>query len=88
MTKKTFLHEEQIKSKAKMVDFAGWEMPVQYQSTIIEEHKTVREKVGLFDVSHMGEVFVSGRDSLTFLQKLVPQNVAKLVDGKAKNDPS
>ena len=83
MNKKAFLHEEQIKLKAKMVDFAGWEMPVQYQSTIMDEHKTVREKVGLFDVSHMGEVFVSGRDSLAFLQKLVPQNVAKLTDGKA-----
>ena len=83
MNKKTFLHEEQIKLNAKMVDFAGWEMPVQYQSTIIDEHKTVREKVGLFDVSHMGEVFVSGRDSLAFLQKLVPQNVSKLYDGKA-----
>ena len=83
MNKKTFLHEEQLKLKAKMVDFAGWEMPVQYQSTIMDEHKTVREKVGLFDVSHMGEVFVSGRDSLAFLQKLVPQNVSKLVDGKA-----
>ena len=83
MNKKTFLHEEQIKLNAKMVDFAGWEMPVQYQSTIMDEHKTVREKVGLFDVSHMGEVFVSGRDSLAFLQKLVPQNVSKLYDGKA-----
>lgn len=82
MDKKTFLHEEQLKLGSKMVAFAGWEMPVQY-SGIIEEHNTVRNNVGLFDVSHMGELFISGKDSLPYLQKLVPQNVAKLVDGKA-----
>lgn len=65
-----------------MVDFAGWHMPVQYAS-IIEEHKTVRENVGLFDVSHMGEVFVSGKDALEFLNKLVPQNITKLDYEKA-----
>jgi len=82
MNKKTFLHEEQVKLGCKMVPFAGWEMPVQYTG-IIDEHNTVRNAVGLFDVSHMGELFVSGRDSLAFLQKLVPQNVEKLMDGKA-----
>lgn len=82
MTKKTFLHDEQVKLGAKMVEFAGWMMPVSY-SSIIDEHKTVRENVGLFDVSHMGEVFVSGEDSLEFLNKLVPQDVAKLTDLKA-----
>lgn len=82
MTKKTFLHEEQVKLGAKMVEFANWDMPVSYAS-IIEEHKTVREKVGLFDVSHMGEVYVSGKDSLAFLNKLVPQDVSKLVISKA-----
>ena len=65
-----------------MVDFAGWHMPVQYAS-IIEEHKTVRENVGLFDVSHMGEVFVSGKDALEFLNKIVPQNITKLDYEKA-----
>lgn len=82
MTKKTFLHEEQVKLGAKMVEFAGWMMPVSY-SSIIEEHKTVRENVGLFDVSHMGEVFVYGKDALAFLNKLVPQDVAKLTISKA-----
>lgn len=82
MSKKTFLHDKQIKLGAKMVDFAGWEMPVQY-SGIIDEHNTVRNAVGLFDVSHMGEVIVSGADSLPYLQKLVPQDVAKLAEGKA-----
>lgn len=82
MTKQTFLHEKHVALGAKMVDFAGWHMPVQY-SSIIEEHKTVRENVGLFDVSHMGEVIVEGEDALPYLNKLVPQEVSKLVDRKA-----
>ena len=82
MVKETFLHEKHIALGAKMVDFAGWHMPVQY-STIVEEHNTVRNSVGLFDVSHMGEVFVSGNDALDFLQKLVPQDISKLNYEKA-----
>lgn len=82
MTKETFLHDKHVKLGAKMVDFAGWHMPVQYTS-IIEEHRTVREKVGLFDVSHMGELFVSGKDSLEYLQKIVPQDISKLNYEKA-----
>ncbi len=82
MVKKTYLHEKHIALGAKMVDFAGWHMPVQYTS-IIEEHKNVRENVGLFDVSHMGEVYVSGRDAQAFLNKIVPQDISKLTDGKA-----
>ena len=82
MTKETFLHDKHVQLGAKMVDFAGWHMPVQYAS-IIEEHKTVRENVGLFDVSHMGEVFVSGKDALEFLNKIVPQNITKLDYEKA-----
>lgn len=82
MTKETFLHEKHIQLGAKMVDFAGWHMPVQYTS-IVEEHNTVRNAVGLFDVSHMGEVFVSGKDSLDFLQKIVPQDISKLDYEKA-----
>lgn len=82
MTKETFLHDKHIKLGAKMVDFAGWHMPVQYTS-IIDEHKTVRENVGLFDVSHMGEVFVCGKDALEFLNKIVPQDISKLNYEKA-----
>lgn len=82
MTKQTFLHDKHVKLGARMVDFAGWHMPVQY-SSIIEEHKTVRENVGLFDVSHMGELLVFGEDSLPYLNKLVPQDITKLVDKKA-----
>lgn len=82
MTKETYLHDKHVQLGARMVDFAGWHMPVQYTS-IIEEHKTVRENVGLFDVSHMGEVFVSGKDSLAFLQRIVPQDISKLAYEKA-----
>ncbi len=82
MTKETFLHDKHIALGAKMVDFAGWEMPVQY-SSIIEEHKNVRENVGLFDVSHMGEVFVRGKDSVDFLNSIVPQDISKLSYEKA-----
>ena len=77
MVKQTYLHEKHVTLGAKMVDFAGWHMPVQYTS-IIEEHKTVRENVGVFDVSHMGEVFVSGNDATEFLNKVVPQSIDKL----------
>lgn len=82
MVKETYLHDKHVNLGAKMVDFAGWHMPVQY-SSIIEEHKTVRESVGLFDVSHMGEVFVSGKDATAFLNKIVPQDVEKLDYEKA-----
>ena len=82
MTKQTFLHDKHIELHAKMVDFAGWHMPVQY-SSIIEEHKTVRENVGLFDVSHMGELIIQGEDACSFLNKIVPQDITKLVDRKA-----
>jgi aminomethyltransferase len=66
---------------AKMVDFGGWEMPVQY-SGILEEHRAVRERVGLFDVSHMGEFDVTGPGALAFLQRVTPNDVAKLADGR------
>lgn len=82
MGKKTVLYEVHKMLGAKMVEFGGWEMPVQYTS-IIDEHKAVRNSCGLFDVSHMGQVFVSGKDSLKFLQKIVPQDISKLPDRKA-----
>lgn len=82
MVKETYLHDKHVALGAKMVDFAGWHMPVQYAS-IIEEHKTVRENLGVFDVSHMGEVFVSGKDATDFLNKVVPQSIDKLPYEKA-----
>lgn len=65
-----------------MVPFAGFDMPVQY-SGILDEHHAVREKAGLFDVSHMGEVYVTGPAAFDFVQHLVSNDVSKLVDGKA-----
>ena len=82
MVKETYLHDKHVALGAKMIDFGGWHMPVQYTS-IIDEHKTVRENVGLFDVSHMGEVFVSGKDATDFLNKIVPQDITKLDYEKA-----
>ncbi len=64
-----------------MVDFAGWDMPVQYRS-ILEEHKAVRQRAGLFDVSHMGEADVKGQDALKFLQHLVTNDCSKLFPGR------
>lgn len=68
---------------AKIVEFGGYEMPVQY-SGILEEHKRVRESVGIFDVSHMGEVEVWGRDALSFLQKITINDVSKLHEGRVQ----
>lgn len=65
----------------RMVDFAGWDMPVQYKS-ILEEHKAVRTRCGLFDVSHMGEADVKGPDALRFLQHVVTNDCAKLFPGR------
>lgn len=68
---------------AKMVDFAGFYMPVQY-SGIIDEHNTVRNGVGVFDVSHMGEFIVKGPKALDFLQKIVSNDISKVVPGQAQ----
>jgi aminomethyltransferase len=71
---------------ARLVDFAGWEMPVQYRS-ILEEHKAVRRTAGLFDVSHMGEVDVRGPEAGKFLNHLVTNDVAKLFPGRVLYSP-
>ena len=70
----------------RMVDFAGWEMPVQYRS-ILEEHKAVRRAAGLFDVSHMGEADVRGPEAAAFLNRLVTNDVARLFPGRALYTP-
>jgi len=80
--RKTPLNETFHKSGAKMVDFAGWEMPVQFGS-VIEEHLAVRTRAGLFDVSHMGEIRVEGPSALALLQRVTPNNVAALSVGQA-----
>lgn len=83
MTNKTVLHAKHIEAGAKMVDFYGWEMPINYGSQI-EEHHAVRKDAGMFDVSHMTIVDVKGTDAQAFLRRLVINDVAKLdVAGKA-----
>lgn len=69
---------------AKMVEFAGFEMPIQYPKGIIHEHKLVRNAVGVFDVTHMGEFEVRGNDALAFLQKVTINDVSKLFQGKVQ----
>jgi aminomethyltransferase len=68
----------------RMVDFGGWDMPVQYPSGTIEEHLRTRTHAGLFDVSHMGEIDVKGADAITFVNSLTSNDVTKLVDGQAQ----
>src|SRR5207253_7692013 len=80
--KRTPLYEQHRALGARLVEFGGWEMPVQY-SGILEEHQAVRTHAGLFDVSHMGEFKVEGSDALAFLQYLVPNDISRLVVGQA-----
>jgi aminomethyltransferase len=80
--KRTPLYEQHQRSGGKLVDFAGWEMPIQYGG-VIEEYQAVRTAVGLFDVSHMGRITAEGRDVTAFLQQVTTNNVAKLAAGEA-----
>ena len=75
----TCLHDEHVKLGAKMVDFAGWHMPIQYTG-IVSEHKSVRERVGIFDVSHMGQIFISGDEASSFLSYVTTWDISKLAD--------
>ncbi|MFF2754342.1 glycine cleavage system aminomethyltransferase GcvT [Psychrobacillus sp. NPDC058041] len=81
--KRTPLFEDYATYGGKTIDFGGWELPVQF-SSIKEEHEAVRTKAGLFDVSHMGEITVSGSQSEAFLQKVMTNDVSKLVIGQAQ----
>lgn len=75
--KKTSLYESHLKSGGKIVEFAGYSLPIQYEG-IIEEHNAVRNAAGIFDVSHMGEVQVKGKDALKYLQHMVTNDLGKL----------
>lgn len=81
--KKTPLHAEHLALKARMVPFGGWHMPVQY-SGLVDEHKSVRHTVGIFDVSHMGELNVTGRGATEFLQNMTTNDLTKLSIGQAQ----
>ena len=75
--KKTELYEEHKNLGAKIVNYAGWEMPVQYEG-LVPEHNAVRNQAGLFDVSHMGNISVEGKDALPFLEHLMTNDISKL----------
>ena len=80
---RTALFDEHVAAGARLVEFGGWEMPVQYQG-IIAEHTTVRTSVGLFDLSHMGRLRFRGADAMAFVQKLTTNDVERLSAGRAQ----
>lgn len=78
--KRTPLNAVHRELGGKMVDFGGWDMPVQYKAGVIEEHMATRLRAGLFDVSHMGEIWVEGRDAIRFMNRLTCNDVTRLAD--------
>ncbi len=82
--KKLILYNEHKRLGGKMIDFAGYMMPVQYSDGVLKEHNTVRNMAGVFDVSHMGEIFISGKKSLDFLQYITANNVEVLEPGQVQ----
>jgi aminomethyltransferase len=83
MPLRTPLYDRHVQAGARMVDFAGWEMPVQYAG-ILQEHEAVRKRVGLFDVSHMGEVVFRGPKALEALGRAFTNDLGKVADGQAQ----
>ncbi|HIY54712.1 MAG TPA: glycine cleavage system aminomethyltransferase GcvT [Candidatus Dorea merdavium] len=87
MELKTPLYEAHVRAGGKMVPFAGYLLPVQYQTGVIKEHMAVRQAAGLFDVSHMGEILCEGPDALANLQRLLTNSFVNLTDGQARYSP-
>ncbi|MGA8365577.1 MAG: glycine cleavage system protein T, partial [Solirubrobacteraceae bacterium] len=81
--RRTSLYDRHMDAGAKLVEFAGWEMPVQYEG-VRQEHMAVREDVGVFDVSHMGEIETSGPHSLQLLQRLISNDLSRVPIGGAQ----
>ena len=84
---KTPLYDRHVSHGGKIVPFAGYLLPVQYEAGVMKEHAAVRERVGLFDVSHMGEVRFTGRDALANIQHLLCNDYASLADGRVRYSP-
>src|SRR3989338_9048767 len=82
--KKTPLYDIHQKLGARIVNFGGWLLPVQYTG-IVQEHQATRRSVGLFDVSHLGQVDVEGEEAEQFLQELLPADIAALADGQIQH---
>ena len=87
MGKKTPLYEKHVALGGKIVEFGGWELPVQYPAGIKAEHMAVRTKCGLFDVSHMGEFKLSGEGAVNYLNKVLTNNFSNMKDGQVKYSP-
>lgn len=84
MAKRTALYENHVAHGGKIVEFAGYELPVQYAAGLMTEHMTVRTKVGLFDVSHMGEIIVKGKNAEAAVNHLITNEVKTMYDGQVK----
>jgi len=84
MAKKTALYEEHIKAGGNLIEFAGYMLPVNYPKGIISEHQTVRNEVGMFDVSHMGEILVKGQDAKNWLERVMTNRVGDLNKGQVR----
>ncbi len=82
--KRTALYDAHVAAGGTMVDFGGWEMPIQYPRGIVTEHLNTRKSCGIFDVSHMGRLLVEGPDRIAFLQKVLTSNVASLKMNRAQ----
>ncbi len=85
--KRTPFYNMHVANGAKMVPFAGYDMPVQYPSGVMKEHLQTREKAGLFDVSHMGQVILRGQsyqDAAVALERLIPMDVQGLAEGRQR----
>lgn len=87
MERKTPLYEKHVSLKGKMVPFAGYLLPVQYDGGVIAEHMAVRKNCGLFDVSHMGEFICRGKDAVKNLNYLLTNDFTKMYDGQARYSP-
>ncbi|MBN1114354.1 MAG: glycine cleavage system aminomethyltransferase GcvT, partial [Oligoflexia bacterium] len=83
---KTPIYDEHVKNNGRMIDFAGWMLPVEY-TKLIEEHNAVRNSSGIFDVSHMGEILISGENAKALVQYLLVNDIEKLYYGRAMYSP-
>jgi len=81
---KTVFYDKHVRLGARMVDFGGWDMPVQYESGIVQEHLATRSQAGVFDVSHMGRFIISGEGALDFLQHVLTNNAAAIEVGESQ----
>jgi len=86
MAKRTCLYDKHLEAGGKMVDFAGFEMPIQYEG-IMAEHEATRHDIGLFDVSHMGKFHLAGEMAESLINELVTNDISVLVDGQAAYTP-